>query len=104
MGKKEHARRILDALETKKRLTHRLYGIGIVLIILGIVAFILETNLMLIIGVELLLAVLLSLSVDRQQQRIEYNIDLGFKKLGWQRPEQIDEDTLSKLRKIGGLE
>ena len=104
LGKKEHAQRILDALDTSKRLRKRLIIVVFSLVVLGVVAFSQGFNLTLIIGVELLLFVFLSFSVDRERQSIEYNLDLGFKKLGWTRPEEIDENTTQNLLKIIGDE
>ena len=104
LGKKEHAQRILDALDTSKRLRKRLLIVVFSLVVIGVVAFFQGINLTLIIGVELLLLVFLSFSVDRERQSIEYNLDLGFKKLGWTRPEDIDERTTQNLLKIIGDE
>ncbi|MEK9730773.1 MAG: hypothetical protein VW230_03325 [Candidatus Poseidoniales archaeon] len=104
MAKKEHAQRVLDALETSKRLKVRSFVVSIALLVLGVIAFFQEFNLTLILGVELLLFVLLSFSIDRQRQSVEYNIDLGFKKLGWSKPEKMDEDMIRNLKKIVGVE
>ncbi|MDA0715802.1 MAG: hypothetical protein O2866_00675 [archaeon] len=104
MAKKEHAQRVLDALETSKRLKVRSFVVSIVLLLLGVIAFFQEFNLTLILGVELLLFVFLSFSIDRQRQLVEYNIDLGFKKLGWSKPEKMDEEMIRNLKKIVGVE
>lgn len=104
MAKKEHAQRVLDALETSKRLKVRSFVVSIALLVLGVIAFFQEFNLTLILGVELLLFVFLSFSIDRQRQSVEYNIDLGFKKLGWSKPEKMDEDMIRNLKKIVGVE
>ena len=104
MAKKEHAQRVLDALETSKRLKVRSFVVSIVLLLMGVIAFFQEFNLTLILGVELLLFVFLSFSIDRQRQLVEYNIDLGFKKLGWSKPEKMDEEMIRNLKKIVGVE
>jgi hypothetical protein len=104
VAKKEHAQRVLDALETSKRLKVRSFVVSIALLVLGVIAFFQEFNLTLILGVELLLFVFLSFSIDRQRQSVEYNIDLGFKKLGWSKPEKMDEDMIRNLKKIVGVE
>jgi len=104
VAKKEHAQRVLDALETSKRLKVRSFVVSIVLLLLGVIAFFQEFNLTLILGVELLLFVFLSFSIDRQRQLVEYNIDLGFKKLGWSKPEKMDEEMIRNLKKIVGVE
>ncbi len=104
MAKKEHAQRVLDALKTSKRLKVRSFVVSIVLLLMGVIAFFQEFNLTLILGVELLLFVFLSFSIDRQRQLVEYNIDLGFKKLGWSKPEKMDEEMIRNLKKIVGVE
>jgi len=104
VAKKEHAQRVLDALETSKRLKVRSFVVSIVLLLMGVIAFFQEFNLTLILGVELLLFVFLSFSIDRQRQLVEYNIDLGFKKLGWSKPEKMDEEMIRNLKKIVGVE
>jgi hypothetical protein len=104
VAKKEHAQRVLDALETSKRLKVRSFVVSISLLVLGVIAFFQEFNLTLILGVELLLFVFLSFSIDRQRQLVEYNIDLGFKKLGWSKPKKMDEDMIRNLKKIVGVE
>lgn len=104
MAKKEHAQRVLDALETSKRLKVRSFVVSIALLVLGVIAFFQEFNLTLILGVELLLFVFLSFSIDRQRQLVEYNIDLGLKKLGWSKPKKMDEDMIRNLKKIVGVE
>jgi len=104
VAKKEHAQRVLDALKTSKRLKVRSFVVSIVLLLMGVIAFFQEFNLTLILGVELLLFVFLSFSIDRQRQLVEYNIDLGFKKLGWSKPEKMDEEMIRNLKKIVGVE
>lgn len=104
VAKKEHAQRILDAIETSARLKVRSILVSIALLLIGIVAYVQDFNLTLILGVELLLFVFLSFSIDRQRQSVEFNIDLGFKKLGWTKPEKIDEETIRNLKKIVGVE
>ena len=95
--KREHAVAILDALDSKARLTSRtLVGSGIAAIFLLLIAYF--TMWQYAAGGALLIALLLQMTHERLTVAADAMIATNLEKLGWKLEALDDEASLTKLR------
>ena len=95
--KREHAVAILDALDSKARLTSRtLVGSGIAAIFLFIIAYF--TMWQYAAGGALLIALLLQMTHERLTVAADAMIATNLEKLGWKLEALDDEASMTKLR------
>ena len=95
--KREHAVAILDALDSKARLTSRtLVGSGIAAIFLFIIAYF--TMWQYAVGGALLIALLLQMTHERLTVAADAMIASNLEKLGWKLEALDDEASMTKLR------
>ena len=95
--KREHAVAILDALDSKARLTSRtLVGSGIAAIFLFIIAYF--TMWQYAAGGALLIALLLQMTHERLTVAADAMIASNLEKLGWKLEALDDEVSMTKLR------
>ena len=95
--KREHAVAILDALDSKARLTSRtLVGTGIAAIFLFIIAYF--TMWQYAVGGALLIALLLQMTHERLTVAADAMIATNLEKLGWKLEALDDEASMTKLR------
>ena len=95
--KREHAVAILDALDSKARLTSRtLVGLGIAAIFLFIIAYF--TMWQYAVGGALLIALLLQMTHERLTVAADAMIASNLEKLGWKLEALDDEASMTKLR------
>ena len=95
--KREHAVAILDAIDSKARLTSRtLVGSGIAAIFLLLIAYF--TMWQYAAGGALLIALLLQMTHERLTVAADAMIATNLEKLGW-KPEALDDEaSMTKLR------
>lgn len=97
--KREHARAILDALDSKARLTSRtLLGAGIATVFLLVIAYF--TMWQYAAGGGLLIALLLQMTHERLTVAADAMIASNMEKLGWDVEALNDDESISKLRKL----
>ncbi len=97
--KREHAVAILDALDSKARLTSRtLVGSGIAAIFLLLIAYF--TMWQYAAGGALLIALLLQMTHERLTVAADAMIATNLEKLGWKLEALDDEASMTKLRDI----
>ena len=97
--KREHARAILDALDSKARLTSRtLLGAGIATVFLLVIAYF--TMWQYAAGGALLIALLLQMTHERLTVAADAMIASNMEKLGWDLEALNDDESISKLRKL----
>ena len=95
--KREHAVAILDALDSKARLTSRtLVGSGIAAIFLLLIAYF--TMWQYAAGGALLIALLLQMTHERLTVAADAMIASNLEKLGWELEALDDEASMTKLR------
>ena len=95
--KREHAVAILDALDSKARLTSRtLVGSGIAAIFLLLIAYF--TRWQYAAGGALLIALLLQMTHERLTVAADAMIATNLEKLGWKLEALDDEASMTKLR------
>ena len=95
--KREHAVAILDALDSKARLTPRtLVGSGIAAIFLLLIAYF--TMWQYAAGGALLIALLLQMTHERLTVAADAMIATNLEKLGWKLEALDDEASMTKLR------
>ena len=95
--KREHAVAILDALDSKARLTSRaLVGSGIAAIFLLLIAYF--TMWQYAAGGALLIALLLQMTHERLTVAADAMIATNLEKLGWKLEALDDEASMTKLR------
>ena len=95
--KREHAVAILDALDSKARLTSRtLVGSGIAAIFLLLIAYF--TMWQYAAGGALLIAILLQMTHERLTVAADAMIATNLEKLGWKLEALDDEVSMTKLR------
>lgn len=95
--KREHAVAILDALDSKARLTSRtLVGSGIAAIFLLLIAYV--TMWQYAAGGALLIALLLQMTHERLTVAADAMIASNLEKLGWNLEALDDEASMTKLR------
>ena len=95
--KREHAVAILDALDSKARLTSRtLVGSGIAAIFLLLIAYF--TMWQYAAGGALLIALLLQMTHERLTVAADAMIATNLEKLGWKLEALDDEVSMTKLR------
>ena len=95
--KREHAVAILDALDSKARLTSRtLVGSGIAAIFLLLIAYL--TMWQYAAGGALLIALLLQMTHERLTVAADAMIATNLEKLGWKLEALDDEASMTKLR------
>ena len=95
--KREHAVAILDALDSKARLTSRtLVGSGIAAIFLLLIAY--YTMWQYAAGGALLIALLLQMTHERLTVAADAMIASNLEKLGWKLEALDDEASMTKLR------
>jgi len=95
--KREHAVAILDALDSKARLTSRtLIGSGIAAIFLLLIAYF--TMWQYAAGGALLIALLLQMTHERLTVAADAMISSNLEKLGWKLEALDDEASMTKLR------
>ena len=95
--KREHAVAILDALDSKARLTSRtLVGSGIAAIFLLLIAYF--TMWQYAAGGALLIAILLQMTHERLTVAADAMIATNLEKLGWKLEALDDEASMTKLR------
>ena len=95
--KREHAVAILDALDSKARLTSRtLVGLGIAAIFLLLIAYF--TMWQYAAGGALLIALLLQMTHERLTVAADAMIATNLEKLGWKLEALDDEASMTKLR------
>ena len=95
--KREHAVAILDALDSKARLTSRtLVGSGIAAIFLLLIAYF--TMWQYAAGGALLIALLLQMTHERFTVAADAMIATNLEKLGWKLEALDDEASMTKLR------
>ena len=95
--KREHAVAILDALDSKARLTSRtLVGSGIAAIFLLLIAYF--TMWQYAAGGALLIAILLQMTHERLTVSADAMIATNLEKLGWKLEALDDEASMTKLR------
>jgi len=95
--KREHAVAILDALDSKARLTSRtLVGSGIAAIFLLLIAYF--TMWQYAAGGALLIALLLQMTHERLTVAADAMIASNLEKLGWKLEALDDEASMTKLR------
>ena len=95
--KREHAVAILDALDSKARLTSRtLVGSGIATIFLLLIAYF--TMWQYAAGGALLIALLLQMTHERLTVAADAMIATNLEKLGWKLEALDDEASMTKLR------
>ena len=96
-AKREHAVAILDALDSKARLTSRtLVGSGIAAIFLLLIAYF--TMWQYAAGGALLIALLLQMTHERLTVAADAMIASNLEKLGWKLEALDDEASMTKLR------
>jgi len=97
--KREHAVAILDAIDSKARLTSRtLVGSGIAAIFLLLIAYF--TMWQYAAGGALLIALLLQMTHERLTVAADAMIASNLEKLGWKLEALDDEASMTKLRDI----
>jgi len=97
--KREHAVAILDALDSKARLTSRtLFGSGIAAIFLLLIAYF--TMWQYAAGGALLIALLLQMTHERLTVAADAMIATNLEKLGWKLEALDDEASMTKLRDL----
>ena len=97
--KREHAVAILDALDSKARLTSRtLVGSGIAAIFLLLIAYF--TMWQYAAGGALLIALLLQMTHERLTVAADAMIATNLEKLGWKLEALDDEASMTKLRDV----
>ena len=97
--KREHAVAILDALDSKARLTSRtLVGSGIAAIFLLLIAYF--TMWQYAAGGALLIALLLQMTHERLTVAADAMIASNMEKLGWKMEALDDEASMTKLRDL----
>ena len=97
--KREHAVAILDALNSKARLTSRtLLGVGIAAVFLLVVAYL--TLWQYAAGGALLIALLLQMTHERLTVAADAMIAENMEKLGWKMEALDDETSMTKLRDL----
>lgn len=97
--KREHAVAILDALDSKARLTSRtLLGAGIAAVFLLFVAYL--TLWQYAAGGALLIALLLQMTNERLTVAADAMIADNMEKLGWKMEALDDETSMTKLRDL----
>ena len=97
--KREHAVAILDALDSKARLTSRtLVGSGIAAIFLLLIAYF--TMWQYAAGGALLIALLLQMTHERLTVAADAMIASNLEKLGWKLEALDDEASMTKLRDV----
>ena len=95
--KREHAVAILDAIDSKARLTSRtLVGAGIAAIFLLLIAYF--TMWQYAAGGALLIALLLQMTHERLTVAADAMIATNLEKLGWKLEALDDEASMTKLR------
>jgi len=95
--KREHAVAILDALDSKARLTSRtLVGSGIAAVFLLLIAY--YTMWQYAAGGALLIALLLQMTHERLTVAADAMIASNLEKLGWKLEALDDEASMTKLR------
>ena len=95
--KREHAVAILDALDSKARLTSRtLVGSGIAAIFLLLIAYFIMWQYAA--GGALLIALLLQMTHERLTVAADAMIATNLEKLGWKLEALDDEASMTKLR------
>ena len=95
--KREHAVAILDALDSKARLTSRtLVGSGFAAIFLLLIAYF--TMWQYAVGGALLIALLLQMTHERLTVAADAMIASNLEKLGWKLEALDDEGSMTKLR------
>ena len=97
--KREHAVAVLDALDSKARLTSRtILGSCIAAVFLLIVAYV--TIWHYAVGGALLIALLLQMTHERLTVAADAMIASNMEKLGWELNALEDETSMSKLREL----
>lgn len=97
--KREHAVAILDALESKARLTSRtIAGCAIAVVFLLAIAYV--TMWQFAAGGALLIALLLQMTYERLTDAADAMIATNLQKLGWEHEALDDEASMNKLREL----
>ena len=99
-SKKEGAQRVLDAHASSLKVKGRLLPVAVGILVIGLVVAYL-TRWEFGLATVLLCGLLFQYAVERMDTLLEASIANGLKDMGWEQPDELDEETLSKIRTIG---
>ena len=98
-SKKEGAQRVLDAHASSLKVKGRLLPVAVGILAIGLVVAYL-TRWEFGLATVLVCGFLFQYAVERMDTLLEASIANGLKDMGWEQPDELDEETLSKIRTI----
>ena len=98
-SKKEGAQRVLDAHASSSKVKGRLVPVAVGILAIGLVVAYL-TRWEFGLATVLMCGLLFQYAVERMNTLLEASIANGLKAMGWEQLDELDEETLSKIRTI----
>ena len=98
-SKKEGAQRVLDAHASSSKVKGRLVPVAVGILAIGLVVAYL-TRWEFGLATVLMCGLLFQYAVERMNTLLEASIANGLKDMGWEQLDELDEETLSKIRTI----
>lgn len=98
-SKKEGAQRVLDAHASSSKVKGRLMPITVGILAIGLVVASL-TRWEFGLATVLMCGLLFQYAVERMNTLLEASIANGLKDMGWEQLDELDEETLSKIKTI----
>ena len=98
-SKKEGAQRVLDAHASSSKVKGRLVPVAVGILAIGLVVASL-TRWEFGLATVLMCGLLFQYAVERMNALLKASIANGLKAMGWEQLDELDEETLSKIRTI----